>query len=220
MPTTTWDRLPDAKRSAVLEAAEAEFARHGYGGASMNVISRDAGVSKGSLFQYFTDKADLYVYLADRAAGRIRAAVEKHSASLPWVSDFPGALDELIAAWVGYFFDNPRDLALTAATNLEPDPLARAAVRSAVNRHYLEVVRPLVDMAVSSGQLRPDVDVEALIALLIMLLPHFALAPHIAGLDPVLGLQHGDRSRALDAAHRITRLIAGPLLSCQTPSGD
>lgn len=212
MPTTTWDRLPDAKRSAVLEAAEAEFTRHGYGGASMNVIAREARVSKGSLFQYFADKSDLYVFLAERASGRIRAAMERRSASLPWTSDFAGALDELIAHWVGYFFDNPRDLALTAATNLEPDPLARAAVRSAVNRHYLAVVRPLVDLAVETGQLRPDVDVDALMALLIMLLPHFALAPHVAGLDPVLGLQHGDRSQALDAARRIVRLVAGPLL--------
>ncbi len=30
MPTDTWERLPAARRDAVLAAAEAEFAAHGF----------------------------------------------------------------------------------------------------------------------------------------------------------------------------------------------
>ena len=59
MPTPTWQRLDESRRQAITDAAEAEFAANGFSGGSLNVIARDAGVAKGSLFQYFTDKADL-----------------------------------------------------------------------------------------------------------------------------------------------------------------
>lgn len=210
MPTPTWDRLPTPKREAVLAAAEAEFGERGFSGASLNKICQQAGVSKGSLFQYFTDKADMYAHLAELASLRIRAAMEDEVARLSVHTDFFGAFDELIAAWVGYFYDHPRDRALTAATNLEPDAPARAAVRATVNRHYLEVLTPLVDLAHETGQLRPDTDRDALNALLLLLLPHLALAPHVQGLDPVLGLEKGDRRAAIAQARRMLHLVLDP----------
>lgn len=60
MPTVTWARVDPARRAAVVEAAEAEFGAHGFSRGSLNVIARRAGVAKGSLFQYFADKRDLY----------------------------------------------------------------------------------------------------------------------------------------------------------------
>ena len=60
MPTKRFDRLDPAKRAVLLEAAAAEFAEHGFTGASMNRIIAAAGTSKGSMYYYFEDKADLY----------------------------------------------------------------------------------------------------------------------------------------------------------------
>ena len=65
MPTVTWARVDPARRAAVVEAAEAEFGAHGFSRGSLNVIAKRAGVAKGSLFQYFADKRDLYAYIAD-----------------------------------------------------------------------------------------------------------------------------------------------------------
>ena len=92
MPTPTWERLPAARRDAVVAAAEAEFGAHGFSRGSLNVIAREAGVSKGSLFQYFADKEDLCAYLADVVSLRIRAQLEPHLPKLPWPTDFFGAL--------------------------------------------------------------------------------------------------------------------------------
>ena len=76
MPTVTWSRLGGERRSAVVDAAEAEFAAHGFSGGSLNVIARRAGVAKGSLFQYFADKRDLYAYITDVGSQRVRAYME------------------------------------------------------------------------------------------------------------------------------------------------
>ncbi|CCK24832.1 hypothetical protein BN159_0453 [Streptomyces davaonensis JCM 4913] len=210
MPTGTWERLPAERRAAVLAAAEAEFAEHGFSGGSLNTICREAGVSKGSLFQYFDDKADMCVHLAELASLRIRAAAEAEVEQLDWNKDYFGALDALIEFWVRYFYTHPRERALTAAANLEPDPTARAPVRAAVNQHYLAVLGPLLDVGISAGHFGDSPDRESLLALLLLLLPHLALAPHVSGLDPVLGMSGADADHAVASAQRVLATVLRP----------
>jgi AcrR family transcriptional regulator len=188
MPTPTWDRLPSERRDAVVAAAEAEFGSKGFSRGSLNVIAREAGVAKGSLFQYFDDKLDLFAHLSDLASVRIGTAMAKYNAPLPWADDYWGALTLSLEAWVGHFRDHPVDLALTAAVNLEPDTEARVAVRSAVNRHYLTGLHNLIDRGVAVGAVRSDTDRDAFLALMLLVMPHLALAANTPGLDPVLGL--------------------------------
>jgi AcrR family transcriptional regulator len=205
MPTTTWFRLPAARRQAVLDAAEAEFGAFGFSRGSLNVIARNAGVSKGSLFQYFTDKADLCTYLSDLVSRRIRSVMEELIAEQHWSEDFFGSLHTICCSWMAYFASHPAERALTSAVNLEPDPVTRTPVRAAVNAHYIAVFRPLLLAARRDGQLPPDADVEVFLALLMLVLPHLAIAPSQPGLDAVLGLHSDDPG---DAAKVVERLIA------------
>jgi len=63
--TKVFLRLPPEKQQKIFNAAAAEFALHGYDGANTNVIARRAGVSVGSLFQYFSTKQALFMALVD-----------------------------------------------------------------------------------------------------------------------------------------------------------
>ena len=47
-------------RTALLEAAEAIFAEHGFAGARVDAIAAAAGYNKSLLFHYFGDKLQLY----------------------------------------------------------------------------------------------------------------------------------------------------------------
>lgn len=213
MPTKTWERLPESRRSAVIAAAEEEFAEHGFSGGSLNVIARKAGVAKGSLFQYFHDKVDLYSYLSELASRRIRSDMEQVIGSLPWDEDFFAAFRDLLMAWMGYFDSHPLELAMTVAVNLEPDRSARTAVRHVANQHYLAVLGPLLRTARAEGALRADADTDAFMALLLVLLPHVAVAPSSPGLDPVLGLSSPDgedRVAAIDRLVSVLRAAFGP----------
>ena len=207
MPTTTWDRLPESRRSAVLRAAEKEFAARGFSAGSLNVIAREAGVAKGSLFQYFRDKADLYAYLSELASQRIRAAMEERIGEVDWTGGLFAALRELLVSWEEYFHTHPQELAMTAAVNLEPDSAARYTVRRVANEHYSAVVRPILVAAKDSGDLRADADIDAFLALLLLLLPHIALAPHSPGLDPVLGLSSEEAADRVEAIDRLVEVL-------------
>jgi AcrR family transcriptional regulator len=54
------DALSPDKQRQVLDGAAAVFARDGYEGASMSRIAAEAGVSKGTLYNYFAGKAELF----------------------------------------------------------------------------------------------------------------------------------------------------------------
>lgn len=66
----TFLRLPEEKRRRFLEAAWGEFTRVKFADVSINQIVRQAGVPRGSFYQYFADKEDLFVYLLRTAQAR------------------------------------------------------------------------------------------------------------------------------------------------------
>ncbi|MFI0960441.1 TetR/AcrR family transcriptional regulator [Streptomyces sp. NPDC021080] len=215
MPTSTWTRLSPVRRERVLVAAMDEFGTHGYSTGSLNVIAREAGVAKGSLFQYFEGKLDLFAYVAEQTSLRIYAAMR------PWLDGYDGStefsrhLTDALEAWLDYFASHPLERGVTAATNMELDPAVRNAVRAPVQDIYLAGLRPLVERAVETGGLRKGADVDALLSLLLVLLPYFALAVHTPGLEgPVrLAGEHPEVRRA-----NIARLI-GPVLADFVPKG-
>jgi AcrR family transcriptional regulator len=207
MPTVTWARVDPARRAAVIEAAEAEFGLHGFSNGSLNVIARRAGVAKGSLFQYFADKRDLYAFIADIGSQRVRAYMEDLIRELDPSRPFFAFLTDLLDAWVAYYAEHPRERALHAAATLEVDTDARVSVRSVIHRHYLEVLRPLVRDAQARGELRPDSDTDALLSLLLLIFPHLALAPYMRGLDPILGLDEPSPEQPALAVRRLVAVL-------------
>jgi AcrR family transcriptional regulator len=213
MPTVTWARVDQNRRAAVIEAAEAEFGAHGFSQGSLNVIARRAGVAKGSLFQYFADKRDLYAYIAEIGSQRVRSHMEDRIRALDPSRPFFEFLTDLLDTWVAYYADHPQDRALHAASSFEVDTEARISVRTVIHRHYLEVLRPLVRDAHVRGDLREDCDTDAMLSLLLMIFPHMALAPYVRGMDPILGLDDPTPEQPALAVRRLVAVLTDAFAS-------
>src|SRR5690349_19686232 len=67
---------------AILRATAHILVRDGYDRASTNRIAERAGVSIGSLYQYFPNKESLVAALLDRHMGEMRAVLTEISASI------------------------------------------------------------------------------------------------------------------------------------------
>ena len=63
MCTETFLRLPEEKRRRFLDAAWEEFTAARFTDVSINQIVRRAGIPRGSFYQYFADKTDLFRHL-------------------------------------------------------------------------------------------------------------------------------------------------------------
>jgi AcrR family transcriptional regulator len=91
-------RLTRAQQQAVtrerlLAAAEQVIARHGYGGASIDLISAEAGYSKGAVYSNFQSKEAIFLEL-------LRQYMERDMAELDRVSRAPDRPSEALAAWL------------------------------------------------------------------------------------------------------------------------
>ncbi|MDO4975842.1 MAG: TetR/AcrR family transcriptional regulator [Eubacteriales bacterium] len=75
MPKDTFYRLPDEKRERILNAAKNEFFRVPYGQASINQIIKNADIPRGSFYQYFEDKKDIFLYVLSEQHDTIVSAV-------------------------------------------------------------------------------------------------------------------------------------------------
>ena len=65
MPRQTFFNLPEDKRNPIIDLALDEFSKYDYKNASISRIVARAGIAKGSLYQYFEDNRDLFLYLVE-----------------------------------------------------------------------------------------------------------------------------------------------------------
>jgi AcrR family transcriptional regulator len=88
MPRPRFQKLSDARRTALLEAAAQEFGAHGFERASINRILEHAGVSKGAAYYYFDDKVDLFLtvvrYYMSQLEIQVQDLPEKVTAETFW----------------------------------------------------------------------------------------------------------------------------------------
>jgi AcrR family transcriptional regulator len=99
MATKRRRRMPRVQREeAMLDAAGAAFAAHGFHGASMDAIAAAAEISKPMLYAYFGSKEGLYAAYVERSGRALMTAMRE--AAPP---DAPAA--ERLEAGVRTFFD-------------------------------------------------------------------------------------------------------------------
>ncbi|OJF96576.1 TetR/AcrR family transcriptional regulator [Pararhizobium antarcticum] len=67
-----------AKREQIIDGAKRVFMSVGFDAASMNDITREAGVSKGTIYVYFQNKEDLFVALIEQERNRVVRSI-KHA---------------------------------------------------------------------------------------------------------------------------------------------
>lgn len=76
MPSLTFRNLPASKKHAFTKMAFKEFAKKEYHEASISNIVRNLDIAKGSVYQYFSHKFDLFEYLTLEAHKKLRAIQE------------------------------------------------------------------------------------------------------------------------------------------------
>jgi len=72
MPSETFFRLPEEKRTRFINAAWEEFTSTRFVDVSINQIIKKAKIPRGSFYQYFLDKDDLLAYLLEEVRNYIK----------------------------------------------------------------------------------------------------------------------------------------------------
>jgi len=156
MPKQTFLNLPEEKRRAFIEIALKEFAIHDYNSASVSKIVEKAGIAKGSVYQYFEDKQDLFMYLLDHANQEMLGFIQQTPPPDPDADFFETLRWQMsVAVQTAIKFPVHSKLARRAYTSPLPfrDAILEKA-RKAREQHFQVMVR----QAQISGHLDPKLD--------------------------------------------------------------
>ncbi|WP_221890878.1 TetR/AcrR family transcriptional regulator [Microbispora sp. KK1-11] len=117
----------ERRMSEILDAAAAVFAEQGYERTTTNAIAAAAGISPGSLYQFFRSKEAVAQALADRFTVQMRAAHGEAFAPADLAAmDLDELLDRVVDPLVAFNVANPGFKALFARPDMPPG-LATAA---------------------------------------------------------------------------------------------
>lgn len=170
MPKQTWRNLSPTKREQIEQDALSEFAQFPYNQASITSMVRRLNIAKGSIYQYFNDKEDLYVTIVRLAHERVLYALRTRiPLSLYRDADMFVLLRRYFAESVSVALDYPVETALIQRSLSDTGPAASTvhALAIHIQRTFVEEI---VASAVQSKSLRSDIDTNVTVFILESLL--------------------------------------------------
>ena len=179
---TTFLHLADNRRQAVISAILDEAALKGPARMNIKEVARRAGVSIGSLYQYFNTRQGLFSFSTELITHQLLAAFKEYKpylAGLPFSAAlrayFEGGVD-LEPDFRGFFL-------YFARAAYQNDPFLLDNVVKPVARAMLEVTQAIIAAAQERGEVRRDIDFEAtsrLINILIIAIYDSRFLPNLA----------------------------------------
>ena len=152
-----------------LDRAAEVFCAKGYEGSSMTDLTKGMGINKGSLYNAFGSKKDLFKAVLNRFSTDHQGALLTQLEALDNpVAAIAMLFDNIIAQSLGDF-DRKGSLLMTTALELpNHDPDVREIVTGAI-RQFEEFLLGRIEMGQGSGQIPADLDAKqtakALVAL-------------------------------------------------------
>lgn len=159
MPKQTFFNLAAEKKQRIIAASMAEFAAHPYLKTSINRIIERADISKGSFYQYFNNKKDLYKYIIDQATDAKMKFLGQKLQDYQKL-DFFELLRELFIAGIEFkreypLFSEIGDRLLNGSNeSLKEEIYAESRPKSN------EFFKQLLEEGINKGQVDPEIDIK------------------------------------------------------------
>ncbi len=188
--TSVFQRLSEEKQSRILNAAVTQFAQHGYDQTSMNCVVREAGISKGSLFQYFNSKFDLFDTVVSYAMRLVKSRLRDQREA---TKDQPFSLRLTRVLETGFHFIREHPLLSRIYFQMLHSgkaPYSEGKL-SGMHRESVGFLGRLIKEGIERGDLRNDLDVDKTAFLLNSVMLQLLHAFYTEHIDSGYGLYSG-----------------------------
>ncbi len=170
-PCNQWtDKGTEDRRSVILAAAEKVFDHNGYAATKMEAIATEAKVSKGSLYNYFKSKRELFTQLFPQTLATQQVQAEQIMNS---ELSATGKIEQLLDDWFSRLGRYKRigglvlEFWATAARQEREGELAIAFRK--IYDYWDEHISRIIAKGIDDGEFREDIDPHIAAALIVAL---------------------------------------------------
>lgn len=157
MPKSTFYNLSDEKKDRIFNAALKEFSTRAFSQASLNHIIKNAGIPKGSFYQYFDNKEDLYLYMIEVVSKEMTEPLSNINEMNPDADCF-----EVIMQETREFLERgkvrPEYVEIVMLNELDNSEFIKKIRKSSSNRYV-----KMLERDKERGLIKPEVDSELVI---------------------------------------------------------
>ncbi len=165
MPKDTFFNLPEEKRARIIDAAIDEFAAYPFHQARITVIADRSGIAKGSFYQYFEDKKDLFKYLMELMVEKKLSYINHDMVEGREKYGFFQLLRKVYLSGIRFAKDNPRLVPI--GVKLASDKELYREIYGENEGKGVDFFKQLLDYGKEQGMVDPATD-PALVAKILM----------------------------------------------------
>jgi AcrR family transcriptional regulator len=190
----------EAKRARIIEAAMQHFAENGYSAARMGDIAAALGIAKGSIFQHFGSKDALFFEVYKRAVRSFSRYLDAPAEVR--ASGFFEVLNYWLVRTENLLRENWIPYRIYLLGNYGTDLALKREINRFLTAEDPYGTVPFVRFGIERGELRKEMDVEMIVAILDWTIERFQDALLTAELDPGLFRRQGEMPEKKEARIR------------------
>ena len=160
MPKDTFFNLSIEKRHRIIDMAIDEFAKYSYDKVSISKIVDKAEIAKGSFYQYFEDKKDLYKYLLLNVIVEKKVNYLSHFTLKMQEESFFEVLKALYIAGINFAKDNPKLAEISDHFTKNTDDNLKKEIYDGSIPKSNALLEGLLLKGIAKGDLNPDIDIK------------------------------------------------------------
>lgn len=166
------------RKDRIMEAALRIFAEKTFQDATISEISKEAGVSEATIYEYFGTKEDLLFAIPEKVSND---SFEEATKVMPFIKDVEGRIRAILLGYVQLYQNNPYYSALVLLQLMSSKRFrqteAHAAIRRSAHR-LLDCIRT----GIADGTFRPDADAYLVRSMLMGTIEHLFIHWHMQGM--------------------------------------
>jgi len=166
------------RKDRIMDAALRIFAEKNFQEATISEISKEAGVSEATIYEYFGTKEDLLFAIPEKVSND---TFEESEAVLPYIKDVEGRMRAVLLSYVRLYENNPHYSALVLLQLMSNKRFRQTAAHEAIRRSAHRLLDCIRD-GIADGTFRSDADAYLIRSMLMGTIEHIFIHWHMQGM--------------------------------------
>lgn len=169
---------PKTRKDRIMDAALSIFAEKGFQNATITEISKAAGVSEATVYEYFGTKEDLLFAIPEKITND---TFEASSKVIPYIKGVEGKIRAILLFYIQLYQSNPNYSALVLLQLMSNKRFRQTPAHTAI-RKSAHVLLDCIKEGIADGTLKKDSNPYLVRSLLLGAVEHLFIHWHMQGM--------------------------------------